>query len=59
MSIYTYFEEASGTAVGEAEMTNGQVGRFWSGWNLEAYFNQVAPEDRQKMACQVKELLLG
>ncbi|MDE0588311.1 hypothetical protein OU789_00055 [Halocynthiibacter sp. C4] len=58
-SVYTYFEERTGTAVGKAEMTNGQVGKFWAGWNLEAYFREVAPEERQSMACEVNEMLLS
>jgi len=59
MTIYSYFEETSGTAVGDVEFNNGQQGQFWAGWNLEAYFDQVAPEDRQRMACEPHDMLVG
>jgi len=59
MTVYTYFEETSGTAIGDVEFSNGQIGKFWAGWNLESYFDQVAPEDRQSMACEPHDMLVG
>ena len=58
-SLYTYFEKSTGTAIGNGTFQNGQVIRFWAGWNLEDYFNNVAPKDREAMRCKVEDLLVG
>ncbi len=62
-AMYTWFEPESGTAVGTGHFTEGGVDggevRFWSGNNLERYFREVAPEDRQRMACTPDAMLLS
>jgi hypothetical protein len=58
-STFTWFEKESGTAVGFGQFSDGEVATFWSGNNLERYFREVAPEERQRMACQPGEMLLG
>ncbi|MCU0828444.1 MAG: hypothetical protein MUE52_13795 [Tabrizicola sp.] len=58
-SIYTYFEPESGTAVGTGRFAGGGEVRFWSGNNLERYFREVAPEERQRMACTPEAMLLS
>ncbi|MGL4238426.1 MAG: hypothetical protein ACRCSW_20360 [Tabrizicola sp.] len=56
-SAFTWFEPESGTAVGSGQFSDGTEGRFWSGNNLERYFREVSPEDRQRMACSPDEML--
>jgi hypothetical protein len=58
-SAFTWFEPESGTAVGSGRFSNGEAARFWSGNNLERYFREVAPDERQRMACSPADMLLG
>jgi hypothetical protein len=58
-SAFTWFEPESGTAVGTGQFSTDEVARFWSGNNLERYFREVSPEDRQRMACAPEEMLLS
>jgi hypothetical protein len=58
-SLFTFFEPQSGTAVGTGHFSGGGEVRFWSGNNLERYFREVAPEERQRMACTPEAMLLS
>lgn len=58
-SAFTWFEPESGTAVGTGRFSDGQEARFWGGNNLERYFREVAPEERQSMACDPDSMLLS
>ena len=58
-SAFTWFEPESGTAVGSGRFADGMVAQFWAGNNLERYFREVAPEDRQRMACQPGDMLMS
>jgi hypothetical protein len=58
-SAFTWFEPESGTAVGSGRFSNGEIARFWAGNNLERYFREVSPEDRQRMACEPDDMLLS
>jgi hypothetical protein len=62
-AVYTFFEPESGTAVGTGHFSEGGAEggevRFWSGNNLERYFREVAPEERQRMACEPDAMLLS
>jgi hypothetical protein len=57
-SVFTWFEPETGTAVGDGEFVDGMTARFWSGNNLEAYFREVDPTERDRMACQPADMLL-
>jgi hypothetical protein len=58
-SAFTWFEPESGTAVGTGRFSDGTEARFWSGNNLEAYFREVAPAERERMACSPASMLLS
>lgn len=58
-SAFTWFEPESGTAVGSGRFSTGEEARFWAGNNLERYFREVAPEEKQRMACSPGDMLLG
>lgn len=58
-STFTWFEPESGTAVGSGQFSNGEIARFWGGNNLERYFREVDPEERQRMACTPEDMLLS
>jgi hypothetical protein len=58
-SAFTWFEPESGTAVGSGRFSNGQIARFWAGNNLERYFREVSPGERQRMACAPDDMLLS
>ena len=58
-SAFTWFEPQSGTAVGSGRFSTGEEARFWAGNNLERYFREVAPEERQRMACSPGDMLLS
>lgn len=57
-SAFTWFEAETGTAVGNGGFDDGAVARFWSGTNLEGYFQQVDPGERARMGCRPAEMLL-
>lgn len=58
-SVHTVFEPESGTAVGTGRLSTGEDVRCWSGNTLDRYFREVAPEERQRMACAPQVLLVG
>ena len=58
-SVYTWFEPESGTAVGSGQFSDGAEARFWAGNNLERYFREIDPSERQRMACQPVDMLLS
>ena len=58
-SVYKWFESESGTAVGTGEFADGAEARFWSGNNLERYFREIDPSERDRMACQPVDMLLS
>lgn len=58
-SAFTWFEPESGTAVGSGTFSNGEEARFWGGNNLERYFREVSPEERQRMACAPEDMLMS
>lgn len=58
-SAFTWFEPESGTAVGSGQFSTGETARFWAGNNLERYFREIAPEERQRMACTPGDMLLS
>lgn len=58
-SAFTWFEPDSGTAVGSGQFSSGEEARFWAGNNLERYFREVAPEERQRMACSPADMLVS
>jgi hypothetical protein len=58
-SAFTWFEPESGTAVGSGRFSKGEEARFWAGNNLERYFREIAPEERQRMACSPGDMLLS
>jgi hypothetical protein len=58
-SAFTWFEPESGTAVGSGRLSTGEEARFWAGNNLERYFREIAPEERQRMACSPGDMLLS
>ncbi len=55
-AVYDWFEPESGTAVGEGAFSDGTLGRFWGGHNLQAYFEAFGPQERQRMACEPHEM---
>jgi hypothetical protein len=58
-SAYTYFDVESGTAVGQGNFMDGATIDFWAGHKLEDYFETVDPSERDRMACQPADMLLG
>ncbi len=58
-SAFTWFEPESGTAVGTGTFSDGQEARFWGGNNLERYFREISPQDRQAMTCTPEDMLLS
>jgi hypothetical protein len=58
-SVFTWFEPESGTAVGSGKFSNGEEARFWAGNNLVRYFREVAPEERQRLACTPEDMLVS
>ena len=58
-ALYDWFDPDTGTAVGTGEMDNQNVVRFWSGYRLEDYFNQIDPAERARMTCLPSDLLLS
>lgn len=58
-SIFNWFEPESGTAVGHGTFLDGAVARFWAGNNLEKYFREIDPAERQRMACSPVDMLLS
>ena len=58
-SVFNWFEPESGTAVGYGTFADGAVARFWAGNNLERYFRELDPEERQRMACNPVDMLLS
>ena len=58
-SVFNWFEPESGTAVGYGTFVDGGVARFWAGNNLERYFREIDPEERQRMACNPIDMLLS
>lgn len=50
-SAFTWFELETGTAVGTGQFADGAVARFWSGTNLARYFDEVDPQEAERMAC--------
>ncbi|MGR3514226.1 MAG: hypothetical protein ACU0GG_15810 [Paracoccaceae bacterium] len=58
-SVFNWFEPESGTAVGHGTFVDGAVARFWAGNNLERYFDEIDPEERQRMSCNPVDMLLS
>jgi hypothetical protein len=58
-SVYSWFEPESGTAVGTGQFVDGSEVRFWTGSNLERYFREIDPSERERMACQPADMLLS
>jgi hypothetical protein len=58
-SAFTWFEPESGTAVGSGRFSDGTEAQFWAGNNLERYFREIAPEERQRMACTPGDMLVS
>jgi hypothetical protein len=58
-SVYTWFEPETGTAVGDGDFADGAEARFWSGNNLERYFREIDPDERDRMACKPEVMLLS
>ncbi|MEL7151204.1 MAG: hypothetical protein AAGK71_10740 [Pseudomonadota bacterium] len=58
-SVFNWFEPESGTAVGHGTFVDGTVARFWAGTNLERYFEEIDPLERERMACNPTDMLLS
>ncbi|MEM7718678.1 MAG: hypothetical protein AAF222_05700 [Pseudomonadota bacterium] len=58
-SVFNWFEPESGTAVGHGSFADGSVARFWAGNNLERYFREIDPLERERMACNPVDMLLS
>lgn len=50
-AIYSYFEPETGTAVGTGTLADGMTANFWSGHNLETFFEIYADDERALSNC--------
>jgi hypothetical protein len=58
-SAFTWFEPETGTAVGSGKFSDGSVGKFWAGNNLDRYFREMPANEVQKLDCPVADLLIS
>lgn len=58
-ALFSWFERDTGTVVGNGKFDSGELIRFWTGQNLNAYFAVHGEKERQRMKCSSADMLLG
>ena len=58
-ALFSWFEQDTGTVVGNGKFNNGELIRFWTGTNLNGYFEVHGEKERERMKCSAAVMLLG